>query len=96
MLTPSCCGLTLGIAPLLSGSGKFDTPRERMQAEKASGLGDAELRADPSARGGPSEPDEDDGLPPQAAASRAKAIRTAELRAVHGGRRTTRSLIMSS
>jgi hypothetical protein len=86
----------LGIAPLLSGSGKFDTPRERMQAEKASGLDDAELRADPSARGGPPEPDGDDGLPPQAATSMASAIRTAELRAVHGGRRSTRTFIVSS
>src|SRR6188472_1833148 len=35
LLTPSCCMVTLGIAPLLSGSGNCDTPWERMQPEKA-------------------------------------------------------------
>jgi hypothetical protein len=34
--TPSCWGVILGIAPLLSGSGNSDTPWERMQREKAS------------------------------------------------------------
>ena len=36
LLTPSCCRLTLGIAPLLSGSGKFGTPLERMHVANAS------------------------------------------------------------
>ena len=33
LLTPSCCGVTFGNAPLLLGSGKFGTPWERMQRE---------------------------------------------------------------
>ena len=33
VLTPSSCALTLGSVPLLSGSGKFGTPWERMQWE---------------------------------------------------------------
>ena len=36
LLTPSCSRATLGIDPLLLGSGKLDTPWERMQREKAS------------------------------------------------------------
>ena len=35
LLTPSCGKLTFGSSPLLAGSGNFDTPWERMQAEKA-------------------------------------------------------------
>jgi hypothetical protein len=36
LLTPSWCGVSLGIPPVLLGSGKFDTLWERMQREKAS------------------------------------------------------------
>jgi hypothetical protein len=32
-LTPNCCAVPFGIVPLLLGSGKLDTPWERMQAE---------------------------------------------------------------
>ena len=32
LLTPTCCRLTLGIAPPLVGSGNADTPWERMQS----------------------------------------------------------------
>jgi hypothetical protein len=36
LLTPSCCRVSLGSSPLLLASGKFSTPLERMQREKAS------------------------------------------------------------
>jgi hypothetical protein len=38
-VTPSCCRLGFGIAPLLSGSGNVGTPWVRMHALKATALG---------------------------------------------------------
>src|SRR5947209_2008877 len=35
LLTPACCGVTLGTPPRRLGSGKFGTPCARMQWEKA-------------------------------------------------------------
>src|SRR4029077_1106450 len=35
VLTPTCCGVTLGTPPRLAGSGKSGTPWERMHWEKA-------------------------------------------------------------
>src|ERR1700722_2646843 len=60
LLTPSCCAVSLGTPPLLLGSGKYGTPCERMQPEKATA--DWE-RADPPAVDEPLEAVAD-GLPP--------------------------------
>jgi hypothetical protein len=59
------------------GVGYFGTPCVCMQAEKATADGELD---DPAASGEPPEP-ADDGLPPQAATNRARAIKTAGLRA---------------
>lgn len=67
LVTPSCCGVSLGISPLLVESGKFGTPLERMQRERAS----CRELVDPPAFDEPPEP-ADDGLPPHAATSRAR------------------------
>src|ERR1700730_5218601 len=90
LLTPSCCEGSLGVAPLLSGSGKFGTPLERMQWEKAI----CREFVDPPAF------DEPPGLPLHAAASSARptmAIMAAAVRAVGGhdrrGRRMTQMLL---
>jgi len=70
-LTPSCRRAVLEKCPLLSmGSGKFGIPWERTHRAKASP--DGEL-ADPPAFGELAVP-VDDGLPPQAAVSRAAAM----------------------
>jgi len=83
LLTPSCRAVSLGIPPLLLGSGKFGTPCERMQPEKATA--DWE-RADPPAFDEPPEPVAG-GLPPQAAVSTARpaaVMMAATVRAVLG------------
>jgi hypothetical protein len=99
LLTPICCGVTLGTPPVRVGSGKAGTPCERTQWEKATALelGAWELTG-PPAFGEPPEP-VDDGLPPHAAASRARAAvaaMAAAIRAAGGrarrGRRMTRVL----
>ena len=93
VLTPTCCGVTLGTPPLLVGSGKAGTPCERMQWEKATAweLAAWEL-AGPPAFDEPPGP-VDDGLLPHAAVSRARAAATlaAAARAAGGpGRRAVR------
>ena len=87
LLTPSCSMSSLGICPLLSGSGKFGMPWERMHREKATGIGEF---ADPPAFGEPPDP-VDDGLALHAAASTAAAAMTvmtpaARARRGQGGR----------
>jgi hypothetical protein len=93
VLTPTCCGVTLGTPPLLVGSGKADTPCERMQWEKATALELAAWElAGPPAFDEPPGP-VDDGLLAHAAVSRARAAATmaAAVRAAGGrGRRTVR------
>src|SRR5437762_9125200 len=75
LLTPSCCGPTFGRAPLLSGSGKFGTPCERMQREKARGLADAGPLGEEATSATPGLPEP---LRVQAAASRVRtAVATA-------------------
>ena len=73
LLTPSCCELSFGSSPLLLGSGKLGTPFERIQRAKASiWEPGAWALAGPPAFDAPPGP-VDDGLPPHAAASRARA-----------------------
>ncbi len=96
---PSTWGF--GHTPLLFGSGKFGTPLERMQWEKASGWEFTdELFVEPPALEVPPEP-VDDGLPPHAAASRTRtavATMAATVRALgdHGrsGRRFKRGVFL--
>jgi hypothetical protein len=65
LLTPSCCRPTLGIVPLLPGSGNLDTPLERMQLAKATALlGGADFGETP---------------PPQAAARNASEVSAVRL-----------------
>ena len=99
LLTPTCCGVTLGTPPLRVESGKAGTPCARMQWEKATVLEFAawELTG-PTAFDEPPEP-VDDGLPPHAAVSRTRtavAMMPAAVRAAGGrarrGRRMTRLL----
>jgi DNA-binding response OmpR family regulator len=80
-LTPSCRGVCLGIPSLPAGSGKFGTPRERTQREKATSW---EFTSPPAFCAAP-EP-VDDGLAPHAAASRTTAVAAmaAAVRAVCG------------
>src|SRR3981081_3377586 len=100
LLTPSCWSVSLGIPPLLVGSGQFGTPLARTQREKASAFWefvDGEF-ADGPAFDARREP-VDAGLARQAVASRARAaaaMMAAAVRAARGharrGRRMTRVL----
>jgi hypothetical protein len=90
--TPTCWRLSFGTSPPRVGSGKFGTPWERMQREKATASFWVELTCATCLT----------GEPPQAAASRARpaaAAITATVRAagatpavagvLHGGRRSS-------
>jgi hypothetical protein len=97
LLTPTCCEVTLGTPPLRVGSGKFGTPCERMQWEKATGLELAvwELTGLP-AFDEPPEPVDDGLLPLQAAASRARTAVAMRAAAVRADRSRARRFIMVS
>jgi hypothetical protein len=78
LLTPSCCRLNLGTSPPLVGSGKLGMPWERMQWENpmADGaLAGRELVVPPALD--PSREPVDEGLLPQAAASKTRAAMVA-------------------
>jgi hypothetical protein len=79
--------LSLGIVPLLLGSGKLDTPWERMQPEKASA---------PLSCADPAEVVEEGPPPPHPQTSRARpavAMITAAVRAVGGDARRGRRVV---
>jgi hypothetical protein len=88
LLTPSCCAVSFGIDPLLSGSGKLVTPSERMHWEKASGPFDAELlgKDDPPAEDDPTVatpgPDGPCEQPPAAIAAAASAVTAGHARRI--------------
>src|SRR5215470_18356543 len=87
-LTPSCRGLEPGNFPMKDGggSGKFGTPCERIQREKASADGGP---AGPPAFGEPPEP-VNEGLPPHAAVSSTRPAVTARTPARRGRARHQR------
>src|SRR5580700_2471179 len=81
LLTLSCCAVSLGTPPLPLGSGKFGTPCERMQLEKATA--EREL-ADPPAFDEPPEPVADGPPHPATRARPAVTMMAAAVRAVLG------------
>src|SRR5258707_15205106 len=83
LLTPSCGAVSLGIPPLLVGSGQFGTPWARTQREKASAFWefvDGEF-ADRPAFGEPPEPVDELPLHAASRARPAAAMMTVVVRA---------------